>query len=133
MKDCRRKVDIENLEGNIVEFTTWDEMARYKISIRRPRNRENKKPRDSAHTLAAANFKGIRFTCEATITGLREVREWHYTSCNQCNKNESEQEELMQKYRAAGHRHIPKEIVDIIGKKHAFHIHFGFGTGIGSG
>ncbi|GKA94599.1 retrovirus-related pol polyprotein from transposon TNT 1-94 [Tanacetum coccineum] len=104
-----------------------------KISIRRPRNRENKKPRDSAHTLAAANFKGIRFTCEATITRLREVREWHYTSCNQCNKNESEQEELMQKYRAAGHRHIPKEIVDIIGKKHAFHIHFGFGTGIGSG
>ncbi|GJS56219.1 DNA helicase [Tanacetum coccineum] len=126
-KIARRKVDIENLEGNIIEFTMWDEMVRtitdlqlsatfathYYINPRRleaehlhtalrakfsvipsPQvakyrfedpEMEKTRNRETLHTLLQQNptsFKGICFTCEVTITGIRENREWHYTSCN---------------------------------------------------
>ncbi|GKE28270.1 DNA helicase [Tanacetum coccineum] len=31
-------------------------------------------------------YKGIRFTAEATITGINMDREWYYISCHECSK-----------------------------------------------
>ncbi|GJY05974.1 hypothetical protein Tco_0371914 [Tanacetum coccineum] len=33
-----------------------------------------------------AIFKGIRFTCESTITSVAKNRDWNYSSCSQCSK-----------------------------------------------
>ncbi|GJW03857.1 nucleic acid-binding, OB-fold protein [Tanacetum coccineum] len=107
-KDCRRKVDIENLEGNIVEFTMWDEMARqFKKSeierLERPVIIAVSSCRVSKFKDTVKLFQEIRFTCEATITRIREDREWHYTSCNQCNKKVPEQEGV---YDCEDHDHL---------------------------
>nr|GEU61564.1 hypothetical protein [Tanacetum cinerariifolium] len=38
-----------------------------------------------------ASFKGVRFTCEATITSVAENRYWNYPSCSQCSKNQHDE------------------------------------------
>ncbi|GKE35937.1 nucleic acid-binding, OB-fold protein, partial [Tanacetum coccineum] len=145
----RRKMDIENLDGNIIEFTMWDELAkqfnkyeieklpspviiavsscrvtRYKdvqlssipathyyinprteaaeyaftalnppLQVTKNRYEDPEKEKNmnkqTLHTLLQQNpesFKGLRFTCEATITAVRQNRDWHYSSRSQCSK-----------------------------------------------
>ncbi|GJX48083.1 DNA helicase [Tanacetum coccineum] len=126
--------------------------------------------------------EGIRFTCEAMITSIRENRDWKYASCSQCSKGSTQQNgtytcedhekqdpvtyrynfkatatdgtataqftfflnagdkitshtctQLAQKYKESGHRQLPIEIVNIIGKKHIFHIRFAPSTRKGAG
>ncbi|GJZ91681.1 DNA helicase [Tanacetum coccineum] len=38
-----------------------------------------------------ASFKGIRFKCEAIITSVAENRDWNYSSCSQCSKKSTGQ------------------------------------------
>nr|GEU69740.1 retrovirus-related Pol polyprotein from transposon TNT 1-94 [Tanacetum cinerariifolium] len=103
----QRKVDIESLDGNIVEFTMWDDLAIQfnkqeiekllppvviALSSRRvSKYKEQKKTRNrqTMYTLLQQNptsFKGVCFTCDAMITNLNNKRSWNYASCSQCNK-----------------------------------------------
>ncbi|GJV89430.1 DNA helicase [Tanacetum coccineum] len=154
-----RKVEIENLDGNILEFTIWDEVAKqfnkqeiqkltppiiiavsscrvtkyrdvqltatpatyYYINPRTPEaeyaytvfkekyrltpplqtskyryeDPEQEKMRNiqTLQKLLQQNptsYKGVRFTCEAMITSVRENRDWKYASCSQCSKGSTQ-------------------------------------------
>nr|GEV25871.1 nucleic acid-binding, OB-fold protein [Tanacetum cinerariifolium] len=65
-----RKIDIENLNGNIVELTLWDEMAEHFGQAK----------------LETMEQPAIRFTAQAMIESINTKREWFYESCHQCNK-----------------------------------------------
>ncbi|GJY93045.1 DNA helicase, partial [Tanacetum coccineum] len=93
----RRKVDIENVEGNITEFTMWDDMAKQfnneeiqklppLVIIVVSSCRVNK-----YRDIQLAATPDIRFTCEAMITSVNENRAWKYASCSQCSKASTEQ------------------------------------------
>ncbi|GJR36747.1 hypothetical protein Tco_1212431 [Tanacetum coccineum] len=50
--------------------------------------------RQTLSTLLQQNpaiFKGIRFTCESTITSVAKNRDWNYSLCSQCSKKITEQ------------------------------------------
>ncbi|GJY96968.1 nucleic acid-binding, OB-fold protein, partial [Tanacetum coccineum] len=134
----RRKIEIENLNGNIVECTLWDEMANhfgeadihnmeqplsgssatyYYLNPKIPEAEESralfkaryedtpplticKYPHKDVHQDKTRNrfplktimdqnphsYKGVRFTAEATITGINMNKDWYYISCHQCGK-----------------------------------------------
>ncbi|GJT39169.1 DNA helicase [Tanacetum coccineum] len=63
-----RKIEIENLNGNIIELTLWDEMAEH---FRQADLEKMEQP-------------AIRFTAEVTIKSINTKREWFYESCHQC-------------------------------------------------
>ncbi|GJS43970.1 nucleic acid-binding, OB-fold protein, partial [Tanacetum coccineum] len=149
----RRKIEIENLNRNIIELTLWDEMAKhfdqadiknmeqpviiavsscqvseyrdYQLSaslatyyylnpnipeaaesravfkaryedsptliicklpyqdIQQEKTR-NKFPLKTIMEHNPNSYKGVRFTAEATITGINLIRDWYYISCHQC-------------------------------------------------
>nr|GEZ98884.1 hypothetical protein [Tanacetum cinerariifolium] len=150
----RRKIEIENLNGNIVECTLWDDMANhfgevdfnnmeqpviivisscrvskytdyqlsassaayYYLNPKIPEAEESrtlfkakyedtppltiykhphkevqqgkKRNRFPLKTIIdqPQSYKGVRFTAEATITGINMNKDWYYISCHQCGK-----------------------------------------------
>ncbi|GKA81789.1 DNA helicase [Tanacetum coccineum] len=83
----RRKVDIESLDGNVVELTMWDDLAK---QFKKDKIEQLPRPIiiavSSCRVSKYRDVQGIQFTCEALITNLKKNRSWNYASCSQCNK-----------------------------------------------
>ncbi|PWA35398.1 hypothetical protein CTI12_AA609870 [Artemisia annua] len=63
----------------------------------------NRFPLASLMVQVPLSYKGVRFTCDATITGLNTDREWYYMSCNEClNKLETDEDT----YQCKAHGHV---------------------------
>ncbi|GKB48401.1 hypothetical protein Tco_0899154, partial [Tanacetum coccineum] len=70
----RRKVDIENLDGNITDFTVWDDMAR-------EFDKNLVETMEEPVIIVVISCRGVRFSCEATITNVNRSKDWLHTSC----------------------------------------------------
>ncbi|PWA91805.1 Retrotransposon-like protein [Artemisia annua] len=64
-----RKIDIQNLNGNSIELTLWDDLAE---TFKKEEIDRLEKP-------------GVRFTCDGRITGINTSRDWYYPACTSCN------------------------------------------------
>ncbi|GJY31719.1 DNA helicase [Tanacetum coccineum] len=73
-KKYLRKVDIEDLNGNIVEFTMCDELAKQFDK------KEIKKLTPpiiiAVSSCRVTKYKGVHFTCKGMITSVQENRDW---------------------------------------------------------
>ncbi|PWA88437.1 hypothetical protein CTI12_AA090780 [Artemisia annua] len=65
-----RKVEIQNLK--------------YRLNDTEQEQQKNRIPFQELYKHKAASYKGVRFTCEATITKVNTSRGWYYTSCCVC-------------------------------------------------
>ncbi|PWA51238.1 nucleic acid-binding, OB-fold protein [Artemisia annua] len=98
-----RKVEIQNLNRISIELTLWDDLVdkfeKQEIErLERPiiiavtsckvtkflKREKNRVPFQQLFKHKAASYKGVRFTCQATITRLNTSRGWYYTSCCVC-------------------------------------------------
>ncbi|GJT06991.1 nucleic acid-binding, OB-fold protein [Tanacetum coccineum] len=110
----RRKIKIENLNGNIIELTLCDDysgqlMPDYQLSTSsatyyyfnpnipeaaesraipyqdvQQAKTRNRFPLKMIMEQNLNSYKGVRFTAKATITGINLIRDWYYISCHQC-------------------------------------------------
>ncbi|GKD19529.1 DNA helicase [Tanacetum coccineum] len=149
----RRKIEIENLNFK----------ARYKDSppliicklpyqnVQQEKTR-NKFPLKTIMEQNPNSYKGVRFTAEATITGINLIRDWYYISCHQCGITATTKgdnytcldhgpqpgpffspaadkvddhpcTELVEKYKPADLKKIPPEILAAQGKTGVFQFH----------
>ncbi|GJS39356.1 nucleic acid-binding, OB-fold protein [Tanacetum coccineum] len=108
-QNVRRKIDIENLNGNVIEFTMWDEMAEnfdrsLLETMEQPviitilfedLEKEKLRNRFPLKTLLKQNpdsYKGVRFSSKATIIGINTSKDWYYISYGQCIKKANEED-----------------------------------------
>ncbi|GJT67839.1 DNA helicase [Tanacetum coccineum] len=133
------------------------------VPLLRPRGRKDKKQTNVAYTIRTKpNNIQVHFTCEGMITSVRENRDWKYLSCSECRKSSTPQngtyicedhgrQDLVtyrrknyrssmlagktevQRNKETGQQQFPTEIVNIISKKHIFHIHYALSTQRGAG
>nr|GEV65742.1 hypothetical protein [Tanacetum cinerariifolium] len=66
--------------GNDVEFTMWDEVA--KSLIKKPLKSYHPQSSLPSAPVELLNTEGIRFTCEAIVTCIKEDRGCNYASCS---------------------------------------------------
>ncbi|GKA06643.1 DNA helicase [Tanacetum coccineum] len=73
----RRKVDIESLDGNVVELTMWDNLATQF-------NKQEILKLPPPIIIAVSSCRVSKY--RAMITSLNNKRSWSYASCSKCNK-----------------------------------------------
>ncbi|PWA57775.1 hypothetical protein CTI12_AA406200 [Artemisia annua] len=59
-------------------------VTRYRLNDTEQEQQKNRIPFQELYKHKAASYKGVRFTCEATITKVNTSRGWYYTSCCVC-------------------------------------------------
>ncbi|PWA86276.1 hypothetical protein CTI12_AA141740 [Artemisia annua] len=59
-------------------------VTRYRLDDTEQEQQKNRIPFQQLFNHKAASYKGVRFTCQATITKLNTSRGWYYTSCCVC-------------------------------------------------
>ncbi|PWA92314.1 hypothetical protein CTI12_AA079770 [Artemisia annua] len=80
-----RKVEIQNLKYKaLYEEKEPICVTRYRLNDIEQEQQKNRIPFQQLFKHKAATYKGVRFTCQATITRLNTSRGWYYTSCCVC-------------------------------------------------
>ncbi|KAI3735183.1 hypothetical protein L6452_14673 [Arctium lappa] len=73
------KMRLEDLSGNIIEATFWDDIAR-KLHT------EATTVVESPTIAAITSMKGVQFTCKAHIARIEDKKGWFYIACSECRK-----------------------------------------------
>ncbi|PWA49428.1 helitron helicase-like domain-containing protein [Artemisia annua] len=100
-----RKIEIQNLNRVSIELTLWDDLAE--------KFKKNEIDRlERPIIIAISSCRGVRFTCEGSISTINTSRGWYYTSCTKCNLKVTNDDD------------IPEKIHSITGKKHIFQFQY---------
>ncbi|KAI3728035.1 hypothetical protein L6452_16662 [Arctium lappa] len=73
------KMRLEDLSGNIIEATFWDDIARRLHT-------EATTVVESPTIAAVTSMKGVQFTCKAHIARIEDKKGWFYIACSECRK-----------------------------------------------